>query len=289
MMLKNKWKEWSIDIFVDLMGGTLIAIGIYNFAVNAKFPMTGFSGIALIFYHLFGLPIGVMTIVLNIPVAIVCYRLLGKSFMLRSLKTMILSSIIIDVVAPLFPVYTGDRMLAAICTGVFSGLGYAMIYLRNSSTGGTDFIMMSIKAKHPHLSLGKIAFAQEVVIILLGGLIFKGIDGIIYAMIVNFLLALVIDKVMYGIDSGKMALIVTNKGQKVADKIDEFTQRGATILRGSGSFTQEEKQVVMCACNNKQMNYVRKAVKEVDKQAFIVIMESNEVLGEGFKHMNTTM
>ncbi|MDD3139261.1 MAG: YitT family protein [Lachnospiraceae bacterium] len=288
-MIKSKVKEWTLDIVVDLVGGMLIAIGIYNFAVNAQFPMTGFSGIALIFFHLFGLPIGVMTIVLNIPVAIVCYKLLGKNFMLRSLKTMIISSLIIDIVAPLFPTYSGDRMLAAICTGVLSGLGYAMIYLRNSSTGGTDFIMMSIKVLRPHLSLGKIAFIQEVIIILLGGLVFRGIDGIIYAMIVNFILSLVVDKVMYGIDAGKMTLIVTNKGQEVADKIDEFTQRGSTILRGSGSFTHEEKQVVMCACNNKQMNYVRKAVKEVDKQAFLVIMESNEVLGQGFKHINSSV
>lgn len=282
-MKVKKWKELGIDILVDFVGGMLIAIGIYNFAMKAGFPMTGFSGIALIFYHLFKLPIGTMTMVLNIPIVILCYRLLGRKFFLCSLRTMIISSVLMDFVAPMLPVYDGNRMLAAICTGVFAGLGYALIYMRNSSTGGADFIIMSLKALKPHISIGQIAFGIDVVIILGGGLIYKEVDGIIYGLIVNFILAAVVDKVMYGIDSGKMTLIVTQKGQEVAEVIDEFSGRGSTLLSGVGSYSKEEKQVVMCACNNKQMYAIRKKVREVDPSAFTVIMESNEVVGEGFK------
>ena len=96
---------------------------------------------------------------------------------------MILSSIMIDYVAPLFPVYTGDRLLAALCTGVFGGIGYALIYSKNSSTGGSDFIIMAVKAIKPHLSLGKIAFWSDVGIILVGGILFRDIDGIIYGTV----------------------------------------------------------------------------------------------------------
>lgn len=282
-MGKSKGKELAIDIVVDIVGNMLIAIGVYNFAANSGFPVAGISGIALIFYHLFGLPIGVMTVVLNIPIILLCYKLLGKEFLLRSLKTMIIAWPLMDIVAPMLPVYSGDRMLSAICVGVFSGLGYALIYLRNSSTGGADFIIMSIRALKPHLSIGKIAFITDVVIVGLGGVLFGDTDSIIYGLILTYILSTVVDKVMYGIDAGKMTLVVTDHSKEVAEKIDELTARGCTFLRGVGSYSGEEKMVVMCACSNKEMHKVQKAVKEVDNRAFLIMMESNEVRGEGFK------
>lgn len=129
---------------------------------------------------------------------------------------MIVSSLIIDYVAPLFPAYQGDRLLAALCTGVFGGIGYAMIYTRNSSTGGSDFIIMAVKALRPHLSLGNIAFLSDVGIILVGGILFKDVDGMIYGMIVNLLFAVVVDKMIYGLNSGKVAFIVTNMEKEFA-------------------------------------------------------------------------
>ena len=282
-MEKNKVKEFAIDILVDIVGNLLIAIGVYNFAANSGFPVAGISGIAMIFYHLFGLRIGTMTIILNIPIVIMCYKLLGRGFLLRSLKTMIIAWPLMDYVAPMLPVYSGDRMLSAICVGVFSGLGYAMIYMRNTSTGGADFIIMSVRALRPHLSIGKITFLTDVIIVGLGGLLFGDVDSIIYGLILTYILSVVVDKVMYGIDAGKMTLVVTDHGHEVAKRIDELTQRGSTFLRGVGSYSGEEKLVVMCACSNKEMHMVQKAVKEVDENAFLITMESNEVRGEGFK------
>ena len=275
-------KKFAIQIFWELVGSFCIAAGIYNFAVQAKFPMTGFSGISIILYRMLHVPIGLSTIILNIPVANLCYKLLGRKFFVSSLRCMVISSVMIDYVAPLFPVYEGDRLLAALCTGVFAGLGYAIIYMQNSSTGGTDFIIMAVKALMPHLSLGKIAFASDIRIILVGGIIFEDMDGIIYGMIVNFLFAVVVDKLMYGINSGKMTLIVTEHGREICDVIDECCQRGSTILKGAGGYQGDEKQVVMCACSNKEMYLVQRAVKETDPQSFMIVLESNEVHGEGF-------
>lgn len=282
-MNKINLKKLTYDIIIDIAGGILIGIGIYNFAVNANFPLAGISGIALIFYHLFDMPIGWITILLNIPIAIGCYRTLGKTFFIRSVRTVIITSLIIDYIAPLFPVYTGDRMLAAICTGIFSGLGYAIIFMNNSSTGGIDFITVAIRVKKPHLTLGRIVFIADAIIVAVGGFIFRDVDGTIYGFIITYLLTIVIDKMMYGIDAGKMTLIVTDKGQEVADKIDQHSGRGSTLLKGRGSYSGVEKEVVMCACNNKEMYTIRKLVKSVDSSAFTVIMESNEVVGEGFK------
>lgn len=283
-MESNRMKEMGIDLLADIAGGLLIAIGVYNFAVASGFPVAGISGIAIIFYHFFKIPIGVMTAVLNVPIIFLCYRLLGKKFFLRSLKTMLISTVLMDVVAPMLPVYKGDLMLSCICMAVLSGLGYALIYMRDSSTGGADFVIMAIRVWKPYLSLGKIIIVLDFAIVLLGGALIGGdVDRIIYGLVGTCIMSVVIDKVMYGIDAGKMTLIVTEHGQEIADKIDELTQRGSTLLKGVGSYSKEEKQVVMCACNNKQMHMVQKAVKEVDKAAFLIMMESNEVRGEGFK------
>ena len=283
-MNQTKVKELAMDILVDVVAGMVIAIGVYNFALNANFPVAGFSGIAIILYHLFRIPVGIGTILLNIPVSIFCYKFLGRTFFLKSVKSMIISSILMDYVAPMFPVYNGSRLLAALCMGVLCGGGYAAIFMRGSSTGGQDFITMAIKKVKPHMTLGVITFGFDICTILLGTiLVFKDVDGLIYGIIVTYLMAIVMDRIMYGIDEGKMTLIVTEHGDEVAEQIDEYSGRGSTILQGMGSYSKKKKDVVMCACNNKQMYTIKKMVRHIDPQAFTIIMESNEVVGEGFK------
>lgn len=282
-MNKTKIKNFMIQIMWEIIGSIFIAAGIYNFAVQAEFPMTGFSGISIILYRMFQVPIGLSTVLLNVPVALLCYKLLGRKFFISSLRCMVISSVMIDYVAPLFPVYEGDRLLAALCTGVFAGLGYAIIYMKNSSTGGTDFIIMAVKAFMPHLSLGKIAFGSDVLIILVGGILLNDVDGMIYGMIVNYLFAVVVDKLMYGMNAGKMTLIVTEHGKEICDTIDDCCKRGSTILKGLGGYQGDEKQVVMCACSDKEMYLVQRAVKEADPESFMIVLESNEVHGEGFR------
>ena len=270
------------QFFVEIIGSILIAAAIYNFALHAKFPMTGFSGISIILYRFLNIPIGMSTVIMNIPIIIICYKLLGKRFLISSFRCMLISSIIIDYIAPLFPVYEGERLLAALATGVIGGIGYAIIYMANSSTGGMDFITMSVKAINPHIPLGKIVFITDTTIVTLGGILFKDIDGIIYGMIVSFLFSIVIDKLMYGVNAGKLTLIVTDHGKLICDTIDQCCGRGSTILKGYGGYQGTDKQVVMCACSNKEMYQIQQAIKEVDPASFLIILESNEVHGEGF-------
>lgn len=283
-MKRLNWKELGIDILVDLVAGLLIAIGVYNFALNANFPIEGFSGIAIILYHIFDLPIGVSLILLNIPSAIFSFKLLGKPFFFKSIKSIIITSFIMDYIAPLFPVYNGSRLLATLCMSVLCGIGYAMIFMRGSSTGGQDFISVPIKKMMPHVTLGTINIVQDVAIIILGtALVFHDIDGLIYGIISTYLIAVVMDRIMYGIDEGKLTLIVTENGAKISEEIEKYSGRGSTIIKGIGSYSKEEKDVIMCACNNKQMYTIKKLARKIDPKAFTIIMESNEVIGEGFK------
>lgn len=288
MMRQRTMEEWKgrlISFGLETLGGFLVAVALDCFAVNAAFPLTGFSGIALIVNRLWGLPIGATTVLLNIPLAFLCYKLLGRGFFLRSMRCMVISSIFIDYIGPMLPAYDGDRLLAALCTGVTMGVGYALIYMQNSSTGGADFVVMAMKAVRPHLSLGKLAFVTDVAIVLAGGFLFRDVDGIIYGMIVSFLFSAVIDKVMYGANAGKLALVVTTQGAKICQVIDDTCKRGSTILKAYGGWHQDDKQVVMCACSDKQMYGVQQAVKAADPASFMVVLESNEVHGEGFRYL----
>ncbi len=278
-------KTWPADVGVELLGSVLTGIAVYNFALPAGFPMTGFSGLALIFYRLFSLPIGVVTVVLNIPVAILCWKLIGRQFFARSIRCMILSSLFIDLVAPLLPQYTGSRVIAAVCTGVLGGIGYAIIYLRNSSTGGSDFVVMAVKAVRPHFALGRIIFATDAVIVLLGGIIFRDFDGIVYGLAIDYIYAIGPIKIMYVMNAGKMAMIITDHGRETANRINDMCQRGTTILQARGGYKDDARELVLCACSNKDMIHVERAVRSVDPRAFTVILESNEVLGEGFRNI----
>ena len=283
-MDKKKIKNITLDLAADIVGSFLIAIGIYNFATASEFPVTGITGIAQVLYIYFGLPIGTMTTIINIPIILACVKVLGVKFVVKSLKTLLISNFFMDVVAPLLPIYEGDLMLSSICMGLFAGLGYALIFMRDSSTGGVDFISLTIRALKPHISLGRIIVIVDCVLLLVCGFLLGGnVDKIIYGLIATYIVSVVVDKVMYGLDAGKVTLIVTEKGYDVAEKIHELTERGATLLKAVGSHTKTDKEVVMCACSYKQMHMVQKAVKEVDSSALLVMMEANQVRGEGFR------
>lgn len=279
----NIYYEKIKALFLEIVGSILVSIGLANFAATFEFPMTGFSGIALILYRLFHIPLGFTNLALNVPIAIFCYRLLGRQFFLRSLRCMVISSLMMDYLCPLLPVYTGERLLAALCTGILTGLGYAMIYMQNSSTGGADFIIMAIKAKKPHIALGNIVFLFAALVIGANWLIFRDTDGVLYGLIINYLSGIVINHTMYGANSGKVTMIVTEHGKRIADAIENCCHRGSTIINAFGGYQEANKQIVICACSVKQMYQLKKTVKAVDPTSFMIIWESNEVQGEGFR------
>lgn len=186
-----------LDLITDFLGGLLVAIGTYNFAASADFPVSGVSGIAVVFYHYLKWPIGTMTFLMNLPILIICGRILGLLFVLRSVRTMLISSIATDVIAPLLPMYQGNLFFATMCCGIISGIGYALIYSRDTSTGGTDFIMMSVQKKNPDFTLGKISFVIDSAVLVFNGVLMKaGIKKLFFALIGSAAMCVVIDRSM---------------------------------------------------------------------------------------------
>jgi len=269
----------------EMLGLVLMSIGIYNFAVNAAFPLAGFTGVSVIINRLTAFPIGLTMVLLNIPVALVCYHLLGRRFFFRSLRSMLVLSLLLDYFAPLFPVYEGPRLLAAVACGVIAGTGFSLVITQHSSTGSVDFIVMAIKAKRPHMPLRKIILFCDLIPIVTGGLIFQDVDGIFYGLIVSFFSASVSDRVIYGTNSGKVLLIVTSDAEKIRNTIEEAAHRGCTIWDANGGYAGEQRKVVMCACDNAQMYKVQRAVSHADGQAFTIILDSSQVAGQGFRRL----
>ena len=280
-MTDNRLKNLALGV----LGCFISALGTYSFAVVAQVPVTGVAGIGAILYHLWGLPIGMTNILLNIPIVLVCFRLLGRGFFLRSVRCMVLFAFFTDFVLPALPVYSGDRLLAAVCGGVVMGIGDALIYMQNSSTGGLDFVTMAIKVKHPHMPFGNLTFGAAMAVIIANGLVFRDVDAIIYGILLNFLASTVINKMMFGFNSCMLAMIVTEDGPAVCAAIDEAVDRGSTILKAYGGYKQERRDVVLCACSSKQLYEIEKLVKRMDPASFTIMLQANEVQGEGFRRL----
>ena len=280
-MTDNRLKNLALEV----LGCFISALGTYSFAVVAQVPVTGVAGIGAILYHLWGLPIGMTNILLNIPIVLVCFRLLGRGFFLRSVRCMVLFAFFTDFVLPALPVYSGDRLLAAVCGGVVMGIGDALVYMQNSSTGGLDFVTMAIKVKHPHMPFGNLTFGAAMAVIIANGLVFRDVDAIIYGILLNFLASTVINKMMFGFNSCMLAMIVTEDGPAVCAAIDEAVDRGSTILKAYGGYKQERRDVVLCACSSKQLYEIEKLVKRMDPASFTIMLQANEVQGEGFRRL----
>ena len=280
-MTQNK----HVNLLLEVLGCFVSAAGIYSFAVASGVPVTGVAGVCAILYRLFGIPMGLSNVLINIPVILFSYKVLGKSFLLRSMRCMVLFAVFTDYLLPMMPVYTGDRLLATLCGGVICGIGDALIYMQNSSTGGLDFITMAIKSRHPHMPFGNLTFAAALAVILANGLVFHDVDSIIYGLIFNFLSSYIINRMMFGFNACMMALIVTSDGPAVCRMIGEKVDRGSTILKGYGGYSQDGRDVVLCACSSKQLYIINRETKRIDPGSFIVMLQANEVEGEGFKRL----
>ena len=235
-----KWKTAKLlwgDLFYDIAGAVLFAAGVYTFAENADFAPGGITGISLLLNHVFGIPVGTLTLFINLPLIVISYRTLGKRFLLKTAKSMVITTFFLDVVFPVFPMYEGQRMMAALCSGALMGAGMVMFYMRGSSSGGLDFVIMPIKKKRPHLSVGKITMIIDLGIILLGWPVFGDVDAALYGLVSTFASVVVIDKVLYGLGAGTLAFVVTEKGDEVAAKIAELTKRGVTSVKATGTYT----------------------------------------------------
>ena len=279
----NRIRSFWIEVWMDLAGSILYAVGISVFAQQADFAPGGISGLALIVYHLWGFPVGLMSLLLNLPLAVCSIHVLGKRFLQKTIQSMIICTIFLDGIFPYLPSFHGSPVLAALFSGAFLGAGMAIFYMHGSSSGGTDFLTLSIQAKRPEFSIGFVTMAIDLVIILLGWPVFGNVEAVLYGLMSTAVCSIVMDKLLYRIGAAKTLLIITDCGEIVAAQIAQHCERGSTAVRAIGSYTRKEKTVLICACTNAQAYRIQKIARKADEHAFIILTDSGGVFGEGFR------
>lgn len=285
LFFSKKFKQLSLDILFLIAGSVLFALSVSVFAAPNEIAPGGFTGIATLLNYLFGTPIGSVTMILNVPIIIWAICVIGYKIVIKTICALFLGSFFMDLFAIWIPAYQGNLMLAAIFAGVLEGLGLALIFLRSGTTGGTVLIARLLSRRFPHVSMGKLLFAIDFIVILVSSLVYRSIESALYALIAVFVATKVVDAVLYGVDIGvgKMMFIISDKNQEIADTIIKTKSRGATLLYAKGAYSQQERTVLFCAVRKFEMPQIRQMVREIDERAFIIIGEAGQISGEGFQ------
>ena len=276
---------WSILRYCGLIlsGNILFGLGFNWFLVPHSLNVGGLSGIAMIVQFLIGKGgIGLYTALMNIPLFLLGYKYIGKSFFWGSLAGMLLNSLFIDLLAAL-PVPQTEPLLGAIFGGVLTGAGLGVVFLTGASTGGTDILARLLKRKFHVEKLGAVTLCLDIIVLTLTGIVFGDITKALYSAITLFLSAKVLDTVLYGMDNSCVAFIITEKHDEVYLAIDKQLDRGTTFLNGCGGYTRAPRMVLMTAVRSRQVSELKQLVQMIDPDAFMIVQPAHQVLGEGFK------
>lgn len=278
---RNKVKEFLIDTFIFVLGGILYSIAINCFLSKNNILNGGFTGIATILNFLFELPIGTVIFIMNIPLFLIAFKKLGVRFVLRTVWATLINSTCIDV-GMFLPVYQNDLLLSSLFGGALVGLALGIIFIRNATTGGVDIIAKLIKLKFPHISIGRSILIFDIFVVILGGIIYRNFESMLYASVVIFVSAQVLDFVIFGVSRGAMVLIISEQSEKLCNMILGDLDRGVTILKAQGGYSKQDKDVLLCACFDNQTHKLIKKIKSADENAFFIVTQSKQILGNGF-------
>ena len=282
-MIKNKKiKAITIKYLMIIVGSALFAAGFQFFLYPNSIIVGGVSGIAMIINLLTKLPVGLLTIVLNIPLFIIAWRYFGTDFIVGSLVGMLLSSVFVDLFALLSISPTNDMLLSCIIGGAVKGLGLGIVYYAGATTGGTDIIAKFIRLRFPYLNFGTVVLITDCFIIVAFAAIFNKVESAMYAVITMFVVSKVVDLVLYGIDNSSVCYIISEKSDQLVTDITDRLHRGVTILEGEGAYSHQNKQVLLCVVKRTQIADIRKMIKSIDENAFFIITDAKNVFGKGF-------
>lgn len=279
-----KFKANIIDALIIFLGCIISSLGVNIFLSHARLLSGGVTGIGLLLEYTFGIPVGVVVFLLNIPLLLIGSRKLNKSFIIYTTFGMIslsLSLIITKPLAHLESLDNLDLLLYCIYGGVLCGIGYGLVFLRHGSTGGTDIITMLIRKKYSNYNIGGLGFSLNLVIILIGASI-SGIPEGLYTLVSLFIQSIVLDKMLKGFSSKKLLLILTVKEEEIIDYVINDLNRGITSLFAEGEYTHDRKKMLYCIVTSRQMIELKTAIHSIDPGAFITIVDASEVKGKGF-------
>ena len=264
------------------MGSVIYALAFDLFYAPNDVALGGITGLAQVINHVFPmLPVGILTIAMNIPLFLLGWKYIGFQLLVGSLVSMLVGSTAIDIIAANFTFTPMDPMLAALCGGAMMGLGIGMVFTQGASTGGTDIVARLLRLKMPWLPLGKLMMLPDGIVLTLAVIAFGKLETGLYGLVALFVCTRVMDTVLYGMDTSKIAYIVSDKWQEMSRILLELP-RGVTLLQGQGAYTGKETKILMLAFKQKEIVRIKRAVHQVDPDAFMMVCNANEVLGLGF-------
>ena len=279
------------DILAIIFGAGIFSFGIYFLVIPFHFYEGGATGITLITYYLFKIPVSIMNLLINIPLFVLAWKLLGKkSLYLSLLGTFSVSAwMAIFEAMPLshryhhfiFEAFKGDILLACIASGVVLGLGLGIIFNAGGTTGGTD-ILARIFNKYTSLTMGKLMLIVDAIVLITVVVVFQDVRTAMYTLFFILIDTLVIDLIGEGGFAGKGFLIVTSKPEEIAKKVSDDLGRGITFIRGMGYYSRKDLDIVYCVVSRNEMKQMKDIINQIDPFAFITISEAHEILGEGF-------
>lgn len=271
-------------VLYTILGSIVFAIGFDLFLIPNNLNAGGVSGLAMIIEHLTGfLSVGTLTILINLPLFLLGGIKIGRKFFIGSLLGMLVSSVAIDLFTCI-PTPQVEPLLAAGYGGMLCGLGLGIVFVSGTSTGGSDILVRLLKLHFRNVPIGQISMTIDMIITVLTGIVFRDITKALYTGVTVYLTGKVIDAVVYRFDYSKVALIVSDHYREIATKINSDLDRGATFLYGEGCYTGNEKRVILTAVKKQQLAELTALVTSIDSNAFIIVQEAHQVLGDGFGH-----
>ena len=278
-------KSIFLDLLFFLAGSVLYAISVDMFTAPNEIAPGGLTGVGTMLNSLFGLPIGTVVLILNIPLFIWGAAVMGWKFLGKTVTATVLVSAAIDILEPFLPAYTGDKMLASIFGGIFIGVGLSLIFIRGGTTGGTDLTARLLNRRRPQMSIGKLILLIDMVVIVAAGLVYGNLESPLYAVVSIFVTTKIIDALIYGtsIGTGKMMFIISPKNNEIARRIMDDLERGVTELKSRGAYSGNEGTVLFCAVGRQEVHKTYDIIHEIDPDAFIVVDDASEITGLGFR------
>ena len=264
------------------LGAVIYALAFDWFVAPNQIAMGGVTGLAQIVNALVPvLPVGVLSILVNVPLFLAGWRLLGGRLLVSSLYAMAVSSLAIDVIAWMHTFPPMDPILATLYGGAGMGVGLGLVFSQGATTGGTDIIGKLLKLKFPWLPIGKLVMIPDMVVVILAAVVFGTVNAALYGLIQMYLLSKDMDMILYGWDTSRVAYIITDRWEETVQGLLDMN-RGVTLLQGKGAYTGAEKQVLLVAFRQREIVPIKRMLREIDPKAFFIVCDAHEILGEGF-------
>jgi len=280
--------RWIKNYSMILIGAFIMASGFVLFITPYKIVPGGVYGISIVLHYILGTPVGMMALAFDIPLTLIGIKILGPRFGVKTVVGFMATAIFIDSITYFYgyePLVVGDALLSSIFGGLFLGVGLGLIFKAKATSGGSDIVAMII-GKYTKMPIGQLIIIVDSAIVLVGLIAFDDWKIPLYSLIVIFITGKVIDVILEGMSYDKVLFIISDKSHEIRDKIVNDLNRGGTFLHGEGMYKKDEKSIIFTVVSRREMSMLREYINHIDPNAFVTAINSNEILGNGFKSLN---